>query len=285
MPRITRVLGNSLPRGGSALLVAIIEGAGYGEHQPAGPTPRALNYLEAKQALDGQRGEEGREDKIGVSPFAPWYAGPAIFRNWLDAVAPSRFIFGHLPYSRALDPLLGELGFRHLVILRDPAEILTSLVFDGEIMPRFLTPDLEPLSLDERLGFMIDGGHAREANATLAPFAEIYRSMLAWRDDAHCLAVRFETLVGDQGEAAQRRELAAIANQLGLESLTHLLAPLNDPAAPWSAQARAAQRAHWQATTSQAQRERIRIACQAIREEAGYSVTTVTTDHPSTGSP
>ncbi len=273
MARIERVLGNSLPRGGSALLVAIIEGAGYGEHQPTGATPRALNYLEAKQALNGLRGGENHEAKIGVSPFAPWYAEPAIFRHWLDAVAPHRFIFGHLPYSRALDPLLGELGFRHLLILRDPVDILTSLVFDGEIMPRFLTSDLSPLSLDERLGFMIQGGHAAKANATLAPFAEIYRSMLAWRDDAHCLAVRFEALVGDHGADAQRRELAAIADHLGLESLEHLLAPLNDPAAPWSAQAREAQRAHWQAAATQAQRERIRLACRAIREEADYLTT------------
>jgi hypothetical protein len=137
-------------------------------------------------------------------------------------------------------------------------------------MPRFLTPDLEPLSLDARLDFMIEGGQAPAADATLAPFAEIYRSMLAWRNDEHCLAVRFETLVGDQSEAAQRRELAAIAEHLGLESLAHLQAPLNSPAAPWSDGERQAQREAWERSVTQAQRERIRLACQEIREEAGY---------------
>jgi hypothetical protein len=134
-----------------------------------------------------------------------------MFQQWLEAVPTGHYISGHLPYSAALDPMLQALNYRHILIWRDPQAILAELVFGGEIMPRFLKADLEPLSLAERVEFFLTGGYAPNLGVHITTFVEICRAMLAWEQDSTCFIVHVEDLINmDKQEAV----IANLANFL-----------------------------------------------------------------------
>ncbi|MCI5168078.1 MAG: hypothetical protein D3903_18825 [Candidatus Electrothrix sp. GM3_4] len=265
-----RLLANSFPKGGSTLLAETIELLSYKNHIPTAGMPKAFNYKEARDALHNIRYTENIKEKIAISPFAPWYAEYENFRHWLNDVSPDYYIFGHLPWVPVLDSLIEELNFRHLVIIRDPRSILASLIFEEGITPRFLTADLDPMSLSERLAFMTSGGYALKADATVQSFTDSYRSMLAWRNDKNCLVVRFEELVGEWGENTQREAAKKIASYLNVQFGENILEILNRPDAPWGKRFRTDQLKKWKDLMREDDIDYILNRCEVVSQDAGY---------------
>lgn len=225
---MTRILVNALPKSGTHLLAKAVEQCGFTEHfnpnylsDPNRITPLFFNYREVKNGLALlNRVAKGT---ICVGTLTPVYTPIDVIRDWLDALAHGRYILGHIAYSPALAPLLAELDYRHVFIIRDPRAVLTSLlsfILDTRGMPKphFLEADFNMLSPTERLTFLLEGGHAPIANVTVRGFADVYHSMLAWRNDANCLLVKFEELVGAQGggdDGLQAQTLRRIEAHLG----------------------------------------------------------------------
>jgi len=265
-----RLLGNSLPKAGSSLLVELIELLGYNKQQPANnKTPQAFNYKELKQALDNKRGI-AQVDNIAVSSFAPWYVDKDRFRTWLEGVSANHYIFGHLPWTPALSALLAELNYRHLAIIRDPREVLASLVFKAAIIPRFLTADFKELSLTQRLNFMIKGGAATQAEAQILPFVDIYRAMLAWAENSQCLLLRFEDLVGERGREVQISTIQRVANYLDVDFNEAILLKLNRDNSPWVQRLNINSVESWTQVMTTADLDYIMRTCQSLSLEAGY---------------
>jgi hypothetical protein len=222
----SRVLANSLPRGGPFLLATALDLLGYRRFAGTADTPRALNYQDAKNALAKEppvadpsteftlRNEGLRASNsttIGVSPFAPLSASPATVRRWLTQVTIGEYIMGHMPWSAPLQDILTDLNYRHVVIVRDPRALLLALVFHAEVMPRFLATDFAPMSPLHQVEKMWNGGTLEQAGLTLQPFATVYRSLLAWRDLPNTILIRFEDLVPQQfgGSIAQQNQVLA----------------------------------------------------------------------------
>ena len=264
-----QLLGNSLPKAGSNLLIETIELLGYEEQPPNTETPRAFNYKEAKQALNNKRGSE-HLDNIAVSSFAPWYADKNQFRTWLEVVSTKHYIFGHLPWTPALSLLLAELNYRHLAIIRDPREVLASLIFKEAIIPRFLTADFESLSLTQRLVFMVEGGYATKANAQISRFTDIYRAMLAWEKDNQCLLLRFEDLVGERGREVQLNTIHRLANYLNTDFNDDILQKLNRADSPWAQRFSVNSLEQWTKVMTASDVNYIIQSCQSLSSEAGY---------------
>ena len=265
-----RVLANSLPKSGSALLAETVEMLGYKNHIPNQGMPKAFNYKEAKDALNNIRQLSDIEKKIAISPFAPWYADQKTFRCWLDGVLPGHYIFGHLPWTSALSPLTAELNFLHIVIIRDPRAVLASLIFEGGIIPRFLSSDFETMSLTQRLNFMSEGGYAQKADAKISNFADIYRSMLAWRKDNNCMVVRFEELVGERGRDSLINAVKSIASYLNTGFSEDIFVKLNSPDAPWTKRFRTDQPDKWKDSMDEEHVKHIHEYCQTLCREAEY---------------
>lgn len=265
-----RLLANSFPKGGSTLLAETIELLSYKNHIPTAGMPKAFNYKEARDALHNIRYTENIKEKVAISPFAPWYAECKKFRSWLNDVRPDHYIFGHLPWVPVLDSLIEELNFRHLVIIRDPRSILASLIFEGNITPRFLSADLESMSLSQRLAFMISGGYVLQADATIQSFTDSYISMLGWRNDKNCLVVRFEELVGEWGDNAQREAAKKIASYLNVQFGENVLEILNRPTAPWRIRFRVDQLSKWKDLMGEDDIDYILNCCEVVSQDAGY---------------
>lgn len=269
------ILANSLPRGGPFLLTSALRLLGYHKYNRAEQcqTPPAFNYLEAKKALQGREVAAG-DAHIAISPFAPCYVEASIMRDWLGVLHADEFIMAHIAHTQGLSQALQGLPCRHIAIIRDPRALLLSLLFDTHPMPRFLIQPFAQLSASEQLEFMLQGGEVPHADMVLQPFAQMYRSMLAWQYTSDCLLVYFEDLVGPQGGGSHVQQLCAlaeIADFLELEfddAIAERLAEINDPSIP---SFRLDQLAQWEAQLGTEIVERVLVECDALAEEAGYS--------------
>ena len=171
-PNQSRIFINSLPKSGTHLLAKTVELFGYREHfaddatldNPARVTPLFINYREVRDALAREQKQPAvsADGAVAVGTLTPVYVAPATFGHWLDALAPGRYLLGHVMYSPALRPLLADLGYRHLFILRDPRAVVVSLlsfILETRGMPRphFLRDDFREMTLQARLDFILEG--------------------------------------------------------------------------------------------------------------------------------
>jgi hypothetical protein len=216
---------------------------------------------------------------VAVGTLTPIYVDAATFGVWLAALAPGHYLLGHVMYSPALRPLLADLGYRHLFILRDPRAVVVSLldfILETRGMPRphFLQADFRAMSAQARLGFILEGGKAPRAGVTTQGFAAVYRALLKWESDPDCLVVRFEDLVGLQGGGSAERQhatIARIATHLGhcVDEVADRMAAVFDPA---SRTFRTGQIDGWQSELDAASLAHLNAYCAPLCQAAGYEV-------------
>ncbi len=183
-----RVLSNSVPKAGSHLL---------------------LRCLELMPGL------------IYTRAHLDWHMPLDAVRAALDDVRPGEFATAHLPYTPEVDRLLQQRQMRHLLIIRDPRDIVVSHVHwvtyrytQGRFHPYFRSlPDDAA-----RLMASIQGTPTLPQGDRLEDIGTRVRAYLAWVERG-ALLVRFEDLVGPAGggtREAQHTTIRRIADYLGL---------------------------------------------------------------------
>lgn len=284
-----RIFINSLPKSGTHLLAKTVELFGYREHfagdalqdDPARVTPLFINYREVKDALarDQKQPAATAAGAVAVGTLTPVYVDPSTFGAWLDALMPGRYLLGHVMYSSALRPLLADLGYRHLFILRDPRAVVVSLldfILETRGMPRphFLQADFRAMAPQARLDFILQGGTAARAEVTTQGFAAVYRALLDWQADPDCLVVRFEDLVGAQGGGSAERQqttITRIATHLG-HDMAEVSARMSAIFDPTSRTFRTGQIDSWQSELDAASLAYLNAYCAPLCQAAGYEV-------------
>ena len=274
-----RVLVNTLPKSGTHLLSKAVELLGYREHfdnpDTVNQSPMFLNYREAKNALAGYTfSEQEAQPSIPIGTLVPFYVPASIVRQWLAFILPGRYMLGHITWTANLGPILAELGFRHIAIIRDPRAVVASLlafILDTRGMPKphFLEADFKIRSSRQQLDLILNGGYADQAGLQIQSFAEIYRAMLAWQQDPDCLLVRFEDLIGSQGGGSDEKQQLVIA-----KIADHLHQPLITPMPTvYSTSARTFRQGKvdgWKEGLEQDVVEYLSCYCEPLCTEAGY---------------
>ncbi len=262
----TGVLTNSLSRGGELLLAETIEMLGYQDTE----AHTRLNYKNARIRLNNNRNDTDIGNKIVISPYSPWYFKPSVFKKWLTAFPSRQGISVHIPQTQVLAPILEELNYRHILIMRDPRALLASILFIDELPLYFLHSDFETLTPSQRLRFIAEGGYAEKAQATVVSFAKVYRSMLAWKNSEDCLMVSYEALVGDLGFQQQKQALTNIADYLETSFDEAIFEQLNRDNASWKAHLKVNQLKEWEDIMGLENLNYIMDYCQPLCYEAGY---------------
>ncbi len=262
----TGVLTNSLSRGGELLLAETIEMLGYKDTE----AQTRLNYKNAKILLNNDRNNMDIENKIVISPYSPWYFKPSVFKKWLKAFPLGQGISVHIPETQVLAPILDELNYRHILIMRDPRALLASILFIDELPLYFLHADFKILTPSQRLKFIAEGGYAKKAQATVVSFAEVYRSMLAWKNSTDCLMVSYEELIGDLGFQIQKQALKNIANYLNTTFSDDIFEQLNRVDSSWKQHLKIDQLEEWKMIMSLDDLDYLLSYCQPLCHEAGY---------------
>jgi len=131
-----RILINSLPKSGTHLLAKAIEIFGYEEHFSDRPnlkddsefeTPIFLNRGHVLKALKKEKitpNTEESRDKITIGSLSDLYVETSLLKRWLNAIKPGKYILGHIPKTPILNPLLRDINYHHIFIIRDPREKL-----------------------------------------------------------------------------------------------------------------------------------------------------------------
>ena len=282
---VQRVLINSLPKSGTHLLAKAVELCGFQEHFDSADkddlqriTPLFLNYREVKDAMAQQAAECRSAATIPVGTLTPAYVDAQTLGEWLAAMPSGRYLLGHIGWTPALAPILNAHQVKLVFIIRDPRAVLASLlsfILDTKGMPKphFLEADFKVLSSEQRLELLLEGGEAPQAGVTVTPFRAIFHNMLSWRDEASCLLVRFEDLVGAQGGGSTERQETAvrrIAEHLGRSFDDDLKAKF---AQIYSTNARTFRKGSiegWKQSLNSVDAERIEAYCQPLCTVAGY---------------
>jgi len=277
----TRILVNSLPKSGTHLLTKAVEIFGYNDYANIQKpnqkkNPVNFDYREVKNALN----ETSLKAKgaISIGSLSPLYVSPEIFQQWLTPLLSKTYIVGHISYNPSLSPLLTKLNYHHLFIIRDPRAVLPSLlsfILNPQGIPKkhFLEADLRQMSQVQRLDFILEGGYAPKAKATVKSFAHVYRDMLSWQQEPNCLTIRFEDLVGEQGGGSIKRQkqvIKNIATYLKLpftKAIVNKLDTLYNPSSPTF---RIGKIDSWKSSMKPEIIERLTTYCDPLRQEAGY---------------
>jgi hypothetical protein len=275
-----RLLINSLPKSGTHLLAKAVEILGYKEHFEPGEiteTPLFFNYREVRKRLEDKTESD---QNIIVGALTPCYVDSATFRHWLNLISPKQYILGHIPWTPILMPILSELNYQQVFIIRDPRAVLVSLipfVLDTGKMPgrHFLEDDFSLMSATQRLDFILEGGYAEKAGVEIKNFAEVYRSMLPWRNEENCLFIHFEDLVGEKGGGTKEKQEAVvnkICSYLDIPFDDTIVSQLGEIYNPGARTFRTGKIDGWKNSMNTEDVEKLNIYCQPLCEEAGYTI-------------
>ncbi|MBP0019129.1 MAG: sulfotransferase domain-containing protein [Cyanobacteria bacterium SBLK] len=284
-----KILINSLPKSGTHLLAKAIEIFGYEEHFSDRPnieddsesiTPIFFNRRESLKALKRENLAPHPDTGISIGALTPLFVEPSVVQRWLDAMKPGSYILGHIPYTLLLNPILEESGFHHVFIIRDPRSVVASSIpffLDTGKMParHFLEEDIKALSPSDRVKFVLEGGYAERAGVPIKSFAEVYRSMLAWRDRPGLLFLHFEDLVGEGGGGSHEKQMQAIeriAKYLDVPFDEGIIAKAQEIYNPNARTFRKGKIDSWKTSLDAELVQRLIKYCEPLCIEAGYPI-------------
>lgn len=286
-----KIFINSLPKSGTHLLAQAIEIFGYEEHTSISAdledeweleTPRFLTYRWVMKVLNKEEKispTEDIEEKIGIgAAVSDFYVERSALKRWLNLIQPGKYILGHVPQTPLLNPLLAEIDYHHVFIIRDPRAVFVSnfsFIFDDRKVgfKHLLKDDLAPMSESERFNFLLNGGYAKAAGMPIKSFADRYRAMLAWRDEPGCLFLHFEDLVGEGGGGSYEKQeevMKKIALHLGVSFDDKIAAKVKEVYNPNARTFRKGKIDSWKSLMDAEKIQKLIEYCQPLCEEAGY---------------
>jgi sulfotransferase family protein len=198
-----RVFANSFPKAGTHLLSTLL-----------GELPRMMFSGVHRSEGDYVDGE-ARRDGSNLD----W----ARLRRTLERVNKGQYATGHFPYVPGLPELLDELGYRSLVMIRDPRDVVVSAQhyvqeMSGHDLHRRFSERYT--TADERIAATITGFDADEYGRGQASIGDRLERFVPWLTTPGVRVVRFEDLIGAAGggsREAQERAVADIARHAGRE--------------------------------------------------------------------
>lgn len=224
-----------MPKSGTHLLTQVVDLLGYcdfGAHETlwlrakdrlglGGPV--VLAHLRVKR--NWQRRIAALGNRAGQTiPFdvtMPVQTPVALAQRWLTSIPTGHYLSGHVPWTESTAELVREVGLKHLIIIRDPRDVLVSFVHFVLRPEHILSKDFASLSPDERVRLALEGGRGASSGVQITGLREGFASIMAWQNEPAVLFVRFESLIGERGDgsnAAQRDAVRAICHHLDLAS-------------------------------------------------------------------
>ncbi len=228
-----RLFVNSYPKAGTFLLLRAVELLGFRDFLKKDLFNRVLNRLGfgvppslIHESIKGnmkfrflKRFYRNPQATFPVGVTSPLYVPEDIVRRYLNRIPKGYCYSGHVPYSEVFDRILKDLGYKHILILRDPRDILVSFIHYVVKPEHQLSPDFRDKSFDERIELALSGGYCPLSKREITGIGDAYRSILKWRLSDNCCIVKFEELIGEKGGGSddlQYKTLKNICNYLEL---------------------------------------------------------------------
>lgn len=149
----------------------------------------------------------------------------AVIERFLRRTGKGRFMAAHLYWSDECARLFEEKGVRHILMIRDPRDVIVSSIFFflKRKDPFWHPPLSSEKNMDARVRLCITGADGGGVGGARVPsIANRYACYTPWMERDDCLVVRFEDMIGPNGGGdaeIQRRDIRRIAGHVG-QSLT-----------------------------------------------------------------
>ena len=133
-------------------------------------------------------------------------------RNFLKRTPRGMFATAHARFHPSLVRFLEELGFKQVLLLRDPRDVVVSHVFyvKRERLHQHHTYFMEVLKSNEECIMATIKGFESSAGYTSISIKERFDGYIAYFNHSSTLVVRFEDLVGPQGGGDAEKQLTDI---------------------------------------------------------------------------
>jgi hypothetical protein len=116
-----------------------------------------------------------------------------------------------MPWHPQLEFTLHEYDFHHLLLLRDPRDLVVSFVHFVQKDPRHEYHEFFKGLADEQERLIATiTGFAAGSRSARPSIADVYRGFLAWQGRADVLTVRYESLIGAQGGSSEQSRISEV---------------------------------------------------------------------------
>jgi len=225
-----RIFLNSFPKGGTNLVLRLLELCGYETKQPYVSANLLLQRPRwARKILRGFSNNLSNESNPEINPKAiavgvdsPVYVRKAWLERYLSSLKDGQALPAHCLYTDNLHGLVKEQNIKIIQVLRDPRAIAVSnahYLAKQEKHPMYSFYQSLP-DFDSQLAFSITGGKVN-SELTLNSIAERAMFIAPWVEQEDVLSIRFEDLIGAKGggdDDLQRAAILQVLNFLDLEN-------------------------------------------------------------------
>jgi len=275
-----RVFLNSFPKGGTNLVLRLLELCGYETKQPyvsanlilKRPTlPRKL-----LRGVVQNLANESNPDAIAVGVDSPVYVRKAWLNRYLSSLKDGQALPAHCLYTKALHSLIKEQNIKIIQVLRDPRAIAVSnahYLAKQKKHPMYGFYQSLP-DFDSQLAFSITGGKI-DSELTLNSIAERAMLIAPWVKQIDVLSIRFEDLIGAKGggdDVLQHSAIVEILNFLDLDSDEANLQHIQDNLFGTSATFRQGQIDSWRDSFKQMHLDSYNAIAAELTEAWGYEL-------------
>jgi sulfotransferase 6B1 len=201
-PILPPVVINCMPKSGTHLIQRFIK---------ALPLYRGVGFsISQKTALN-------REDAIScyrVGVANPKGVKASEFEKLFDLLESNRYVIGHIPYSEETMRLFEKKKCVMLVILRDPRDIIVSMMYyflnqTSHYLHSYISqlPDI-----DSRLMALIDGidDYQGDSHILLNPVGDQFMSIYPWSKWEYSKTFLFEQLIGNKGGGSDTEQARSV---------------------------------------------------------------------------
>jgi hypothetical protein len=201
-----RILINSLPKSGTNLLSRAFELAGFQYGALGVSSALVMGSWQLTRQFARRSFFELNPLIIGLDVQMP------VRRSWLDGrlarVPAGNYVTGHANWTIGLEHLLTMHGFRTVLVIRDPRDVVLSYGhYVAATKAHFLHRTYSRIDLVARTRLTLEGG--RIDGLDVAPFAMMLDRIDRWIGRPGVEVIRFEDAVGPAGggSAARQRDV------------------------------------------------------------------------------
>lgn len=213
-----------MPKSGTHLLTQVVDLLGYkdfGAHEALWPkvkdrlgfgAPAVLAHLRVKRNWGRRFAALGNRDgqTIPIDVTMPVQTPVGLAERWLRAIPLGHYLSGHVPWTATTAELMHTAGLKHLIIIRDPRDVLVSFVHFVSRPEHILSQDFASLSPDQRVRLALTGGRGPRSGLPIIGLSDAFASIMAWQREPDVLFVRFEALIGERGDGSSAQQHAAV---------------------------------------------------------------------------
>ncbi len=209
-----KVLINTVPHCGTHLVASILNTIGYEQ-----ATYKKFGLFKKKVGLNWRLSEsvlnfrpEKFDNSLHVSVASPKLVRFKIVKKLLDKVDDGEYALSHIPFNKNFSDFLLNNGWKGFYIIRDPRDMCISMLRHIENRPnhfgfRYLFKEIK--SKSDRLEAIVKG-FVNEKKRYFVGINKMYSSMLEWRNNSNFVFLKYEELVGKNGNGETFSQLKLI---------------------------------------------------------------------------